>query len=83
LYGSYINKIENLSHKKPRSSTNGGLDAASNELNSIIDQSCPITWQIDCGSDLMAHVRTQLPLALIAAGISAVLYTVIGLFILT
>ncbi|MFT5046732.1 MAG: hypothetical protein ACI8UP_003711, partial [Porticoccaceae bacterium] len=35
-----------------------------------------------CGSDLMAHVRTQLPLALIAAGISAVLYTIFGLFLL-
>jgi Na+/H+ antiporter NhaC len=51
------------------------------------DQCSPISdttilSALACGSDLMAHVRTQLPLALIAAGISAVLYTIFGLFLL-
>lgn len=34
-----------------------------------------------CGSDLMDHVFTQLPIALIAAGLSIVLYTVAALFL--
>lgn len=34
-----------------------------------------------CGADLMDHVLTQLPLALLAAGISIVLYTLIAFFI--
>jgi len=31
-----------------------------------------------CGADLMDHVLTQLPIALLAAGLSAILYTVIS-----
>ncbi len=50
------------------------------------DQCSPISdttilSSLACGSDLMDHVTTQMPLALIAAGLSAVLYTVIGLFL--
>ncbi len=51
------------------------------------DQCSPISdttilSSLACGSDLMDHVYTQLPLALIAAGLSAVLYVVIGIVIL-
>ncbi len=50
------------------------------------DQCSPISdttilSSLACGSDLMDHVTTQMPLALIAAGISAVLYTLISLFV--
>jgi hypothetical protein len=31
-----------------------------------------------CGADLMDHVLTQLPMALLAAGISALLYVIIS-----
>lgn len=34
-----------------------------------------------CGSDLMDHVFTQLPIALVAAGLSIVLYTVAAVFL--
>jgi Na+/H+ antiporter NhaC len=37
-----------------------------------------ILSSLACGSDLMDHVNTQLPLAMIAAGISAILYLVIS-----
>lgn len=47
------------------------------------DQCSPISdttilSSLACGSDLMDHVNTQLPLAMIAAGISAILYLVIS-----
>jgi Na+/H+ antiporter NhaC len=47
------------------------------------DQCSPISdttilSSLACGSDLMDHVTTQLPLALCAAGISVVLYTLVG-----
>uniref|UniRef100_UPI003F88365B Na+/H+ antiporter NhaC family protein n=1 Tax=Fodinibius sp. SL11 TaxID=3425690 RepID=UPI003F88365B len=46
------------------------------------DQCSPISdttilSSLATGSDLMDHVKTQIPLALMAAGIGAVLYTVI------
>jgi Na+/H+ antiporter NhaC len=31
-----------------------------------------------CGADLMDHVLTQLPMALLAAGISAILYAIVS-----
>ena len=51
------------------------------------DQCSPISdttilSSLACGADLMAHVRTQLPLALTAAGLAGVVYTVISLFVL-
>lgn len=51
------------------------------------DQCSPISdttilSSLACGSDLMDHVFTQLPLALIAAGASAVIYIVIGIVVL-
>ncbi len=51
------------------------------------DQCSPISdttilSSLACGSDLMDHVNTQLPLAIIAASISAVLYLLISLWIL-
>jgi Na+/H+ antiporter NhaC len=50
------------------------------------DQCSPISdttilSALACGSDLMDHVNTQLPLAGIAAGIAAVLYLVLGLIV--
>ncbi len=50
------------------------------------DQCSPISdttilSSLACGSDLMDHVNTQLPLALVAAGLSGVLYTLIGFFL--
>ncbi len=50
------------------------------------DQCSPISdttilSSLACGSDLMDHVTTQMPLALIAAGISAVLYVVLALLV--
>jgi len=50
------------------------------------DQCSPISdttilSSLACGSDLMDHVYTQLPLALTAAGISIVLYTAGALFL--
>ncbi|MFT5209284.1 MAG: Na+/H+ antiporter NhaC [Flavobacterium sp.] len=47
------------------------------------DQCSPISdttilSSLACGSDLMDHVNTQLPLAMIAAGISAILYLAIS-----
>jgi Na+/H+ antiporter NhaC len=46
------------------------------------DQCSPISdttilSSLATGSDLMDHVKTQIPLALLAAGIGAVLYTLI------
>ena len=51
------------------------------------DQCSPISdttilSSLACGSDLMDHVLTQLPMALAAAGIAIVLYTGIGLVVL-
>lgn len=51
------------------------------------DQCSPISdttilSSLACGADVMDHVRTQLPLALIAAGISSILYVVISLAVL-
>ena len=50
------------------------------------DQCSPISdttilSSLACGSDLMDHVTTQLPLAMIAAGISAVLYLIFSYFL--
>lgn len=50
------------------------------------DQCSPISdttilSSLACGSDLMDHVFTQLPLALTAAGISITLYTTVALFL--
>ena len=50
------------------------------------DQCSPISdttilASLACGSDLMDHVFTQLPLALAAAGISITLYTTLALFL--
>ncbi len=50
------------------------------------DQCSPISdttilSSLACGSDLMDHVYTQLPLALAAAGFSIVLYTSLALFL--
>jgi Na+/H+ antiporter NhaC len=47
------------------------------------DQCSPISEttilsSLACGSDLMDHVLTQLPMALAAAGISIILYTAIA-----
>jgi Na+/H+ antiporter NhaC len=47
------------------------------------DQCSPISdttilSSLACGSDLMDHVLTQLPMALAAAGVSIILYTVIA-----
>jgi Na+/H+ antiporter NhaC len=47
------------------------------------DQCSPISdttilSSLACGSDLMDHVLTQLPMALAAAGISIILYTAIA-----
>lgn len=51
------------------------------------DQCSPISdttilSSLACGADVMDHVRTQLPLALIAAGLSSVLYVLISLIVL-
>ena len=51
------------------------------------DQCSPISdttilSSLACGSDLMDHVNTQLPLAMIAASVAAVAYLVISLMIL-
>ena len=51
------------------------------------DQCSPISdttilSSLACGSDVMAHVRTQLPLALTAASIAAVIYTLWSFWIL-
>jgi Na+/H+ antiporter NhaC len=51
------------------------------------DQCSPISdttilSSLACGSDLMDHVNTQLPLALIAATLSAVAYLVVSLIVL-
>jgi len=51
------------------------------------DQCSPISdttilSSLACGADLMDHVNTQLPLAIIAAGLSAVLYMLISLLVL-
>ena len=48
------------------------------------DQCSPISdttilSSLACGSDLMDHVVTQLPIAMTAAGISILIYTVIAL----
>jgi Na+/H+ antiporter NhaC len=48
------------------------------------DQCSPISdttilSALACGSDLMDHVFTQLPIALFAAGISIVMYTVVAI----
>lgn len=50
------------------------------------DQCSPISdttilSSLACGSDLMAHVNTQFPLALVAAGISGVLYLILSFLI--
>jgi len=50
------------------------------------DQCSPISdttilSSLSCGSDLMDHVSTQLPLALIAAGISSALYVVLAVIV--
>lgn len=50
------------------------------------DQCSPISdttilSSLACGSDLMDHVFTQLPIAMMAAGISMILYTVAALFL--
>ena len=47
------------------------------------DQCSPISdttilSSLACGADVMAHVRTQLPLALFAAAVAISLYTVIA-----
>lgn len=52
------------------------------------DQCSPISdttilSSLASGSDLMAHVNTQFPLAVIAAGISGVLYLILGFLIVT
>ena len=49
------------------------------------DQCSPISdttifSSLSCGSDLMDHVNTQLPLALSAAGMAAALYLVFAFF---
>ena len=51
------------------------------------DQCSPISdttilSSLACGSDLMDHVNTQLPLAITAASIAAVLYLIISLIVL-
>jgi len=51
------------------------------------DQCSPISdttilSSLACGADVMDHVRTQLPLALIAAGVASVLYLLISLAVL-
>lgn len=51
------------------------------------DQCSPISdttilSSLACGTDLMDHVNTQLPLAMIAAGLSAVLYLIVSLIVL-
>jgi len=51
------------------------------------DQCSPISdttilSSLACGSDLMDHVNTQLPLAMIAAGIAAILYLVISVMVI-
>lgn len=51
------------------------------------DQCSPISdttilSSLACGADLMDHVNTQLPLAMIAASLAAVLYLVISLIVL-
>jgi len=51
------------------------------------DQCSPISdttilSSLACGADVMDHVRTQLPFALIAAGLSALLYVAISLVVL-
>jgi Na+/H+ antiporter NhaC len=50
------------------------------------DQCSPISdttilSSLACGADLMDHVLTQLPIAMMAAGIAIALYTAIGLVI--
>ena len=50
------------------------------------DQCSPISdttilSSLSCGSDLMDHVSTQLPLALVAAGISSALYVVLAMIV--
>ncbi|MCB1683291.1 MAG: Na+/H+ antiporter NhaC family protein [Pseudomonadales bacterium] len=52
------------------------------------DQCSPISdttilSALACGSDLMDHVNTQLPLAMIAAGLAVVLYLVFGYLLLS
>ena len=51
------------------------------------DQCSPISdttilSSLACGADLMDHVTTQLPLALVAAGLAAICATVTALLIL-
>jgi Na+/H+ antiporter NhaC len=51
------------------------------------DQCSPISdttilSSLACGTDLMDHVNTQLPLAMIAAGLASILYLLISLMIL-
>jgi len=51
------------------------------------DQCSPISdttilSSLACGTDLMDHVNTQLPLAMIAAGLASVLYLIIAVFLL-
>jgi len=51
------------------------------------DQCSPISdttilSSLACGSDVMDHVKTQLPFALFAAMISAVLYLLVSLWVL-
>ena len=51
------------------------------------DQCSPISdttilSSLACGSDLMDHVNTQLPLAMIAAGLASLIYLVLSLIIL-
>ncbi len=50
------------------------------------DQCSPISdttilSSLACGADVMAHVRTQLPLAAFAAALAAVIYTLLGVFL--
>jgi Na+/H+ antiporter NhaC len=51
------------------------------------DQCSPISdttilSALACGADLMDHVNTQLPLAMIAAGLSSVIYLIVSLIVL-
>lgn len=51
------------------------------------DQCSPISdttilSSLACGSDLMDHVNTQLPLAMIAAGLAAIIYLIVSIIIL-
>jgi Na+/H+ antiporter NhaC len=50
------------------------------------DQCSPISdttilSSLATGSDHMAHVTTQMPIATVAAGIAAVLYTIVAFFV--